>query len=196
MCQSQSLGCVLGFYRNGSASRIILLRSGRKTSTVYTPCYPRQRFFELPYGLYTFSHLFVLDVIVQFSVLVILPRINFYAGWNNEIWLLQMRAPPLVLERLFFRRNWAPLASECVSLFEPKGGGDTLPCGWGRGGAQFRRRDRKPGTLYTLWLHVTICYFNWCWIIECYPFLCSDAAAADFFCNTARLLPRLCLNFC
>ncbi len=31
---------------------------------------------------------------------------------------------------------------------EPKGRGSTLACGWGGGGSQFGRLERKPGTLW------------------------------------------------
>ncbi len=44
-----------------------------------------------------------------------------------------------------------PLTRKRVCLhapLDPKGGGATLPCGRG---AQFRRLERKPGTLYTLY---------------------------------------------
>ncbi len=45
-----------------------------------------------------------------------------------------------------------PQASVSPPL-DPKGGAP-LACGWGGGGSQFGRLDRKPGTLYTLWLRL------------------------------------------
>jgi hypothetical protein len=51
-------------------------------------------------------------------------------------------------------------ASECVSPLGPKGGGEQHSlAGEGGGVAQFRRRDRKPGTLYTLWVGGTGCSY-------------------------------------
>jgi hypothetical protein len=54
------------------------------------------------------------------------------------------------------RLNWdPPTPSPPASVFSPppgtKGGGDTLACGWGGGGSQFGRLERKPSTLSTLW---------------------------------------------
>jgi hypothetical protein len=46
-------------------------------------------------------------------------------------------------------------ACECVPLLEPMGGA-TLACGWGDGGNQFGRLERKPGTLSTLWLYLFV----------------------------------------
>ncbi len=51
-------------------------------------------------------------------------------------------------------RNWV-----CVSPLEPKGRGATLACGWGDGGTQFERLDRKPGTLYNQ-LVMSYLYFS------------------------------------
>jgi hypothetical protein len=53
-------------------------------------------------------------------------------------------------------------ASECVSPLEPKGRGATLACGWGGGGTQFERLDRKLVTLYTIWDYVVfiLSYFH------------------------------------
>jgi hypothetical protein len=38
----------LGFYRSGTASCMILVRSGEETSTGYKHCYQGQRFFTVP----------------------------------------------------------------------------------------------------------------------------------------------------
>ncbi len=55
-----------GFYRNGSASRMISVWHGRETFTEYKHYYWGQRFFAVPYRtehiLYTFLHLFVFNV--------------------------------------------------------------------------------------------------------------------------------------
>ncbi len=64
----------------------------------------------------------------------------------------------VVPDFLFLRRNLVsppppPQASLSLPL-DTKGGGGvynyTLACGWGVGGNQFGRLERKPGTLYTL----------------------------------------------
>ncbi len=61
-------------------------------------------------------------------------------------------------ERLSLRQNWVPQvptpfpASECVSPLDPKGGKQHSLAGEGLGRTQFGRMERKPDTLYTLWL--------------------------------------------
>jgi hypothetical protein len=49
-------------YRRGSASRMILIKSGQDTSFEYEPCKPGNGFSLYRPGLDTFSHLFVLNV--------------------------------------------------------------------------------------------------------------------------------------
>ncbi len=80
------------------------------------------------------------------------------------VWIVSPR--PLFRQQMCFPRP-----------MEPKGG-QTLACGWGGGGTQFGRLERKPGILYTLWFYskkwAMICRSwrpgwkwsgsRWCWI--------------------------------
>jgi hypothetical protein len=54
------------------------------------------------------------------------------------------------------RRNWdspnPSLASECASPLQNRGGGAHSPAGEGLGESYFRRLEKKPNTLPTLWV--------------------------------------------
>ncbi len=56
----------------------------------------------------------------------------------------------------------SPSPSEFVSPLDPKGGGATLSCRWKGSETQFRRLERKPDTMYTLWVYG----LNWLLLIE------------------------------
>jgi hypothetical protein len=47
---------------------------------------------------------------------------------------------------------------------DPKGVGATLPCGWGGGGSQFGRLERKPGTPYSVLFgeSLGVAWICWC----------------------------------
>ncbi len=64
-----------------------------------------------------------------------------------------------------------------------RGGGATLSCGWG--GTQFGRLDRKPGTLYTLWPHVSdsrcACVSaDWYWKGSMLGGICNSVSVQNF----------------
>ncbi len=64
---------VLGFYRRGSANRMILVRSGRETSTGYKHCYLGQRLLSCTVQDCTLSLIYLYWI---YSMLVILPRLS------------------------------------------------------------------------------------------------------------------------
>ncbi len=73
----------------------------------------------------------------------------------------------IILYLEYHRPNWVrppPLPQESVSPPEPKGGKHS-PAGEG-GRTQFRRLERKPGPLSTLWLNGSVISMEKAWVCE------------------------------